>query len=496
MSEPAPQPALHPGVDRVLPVLAAVLLTVALTAYVPLSYDLGWILEFGRRVVQDGAIPATNGRSFLAPDHPYVLHEWLTCVLLYLSWEALGGFGLVLARWVGVLLPLLAIDFAVRRQGAGVLARTVVLLGSAVALIPGTHLLRAQVVTLAMLPLVVHAGTLGDRRFRWLLVPLFALWANLHGGWLAGLAFLYMLLGLRVLPWARARIGLLEAAALALCCGAATALTPYGPELIVHTVHHVTELPPIQNQEWYPLLRSDPPLYPFEQAFLVLFAVLAVVVPAGLRLSRPDLYALLGITLLAGLSSNRHTRLAAPLLAPVLAVALTRLIPARLDRLAPLLSGGAAVLSALVLAMAGGDLLRMFDYPGPNPGQALKVLRDNDLPRDVWADFNWGGHLLWAVPDARVGCDGRNVTAYPPDALVHCLSLGFTDQDPLSMMADAGVELALLADDHPAAAYLAEHLGTVFCGQGVCLYGRPVEGLVLPEEPTSVWSHYTRAGGP
>lgn len=84
-----------------------------------------------------------------------------------------------------------------------------------------------------------HAGAICPRK-AWWLVPLFAVWANAHGGFVAGLVLLAVTLGLEVLlavaaptaqgrAAARGRAG--RFALLAAGCFAATLLNPYGPDL-------------------------------------------------------------------------------------------------------------------------------------------------------------------------------------------------------------------------------------------------------------------------
>ena len=50
---------------------------------------------------------------------------------------------------------------------------------------------------LALLLLVLGAAERGRRRWLWMILPLFAAWANLHGGWLVGAAFFFPLFALR-----------------------------------------------------------------------------------------------------------------------------------------------------------------------------------------------------------------------------------------------------------------------------------------------------------
>src|SRR5439155_24125060 len=79
-----------------------------------------------------------------------------------------------------------------RRWGAGELISALLALWGAVAALPSLNV-RPQVLTtlqLAICGLVVTRYRQGEGRDIWILPPLFALWVNLHGGYIFGLALL------------------------------------------------------------------------------------------------------------------------------------------------------------------------------------------------------------------------------------------------------------------------------------------------------------------
>jgi hypothetical protein len=56
--------------------------------------DLGFHLETGRYIAQNHHVPPTDLFSFTVPDYPYINHSWLTELLLWLSFDRFGLWGL------------------------------------------------------------------------------------------------------------------------------------------------------------------------------------------------------------------------------------------------------------------------------------------------------------------------------------------------------------------------------------------------------------------
>jgi hypothetical protein len=475
---------------KALPWVAAVMLCVALTAYTPASIDLGWILEFGRRTLSDGALPRVNDRSFLEPGHPVVLHEWAACVLTYGLHRAGGGTALIVARILGIALLLGLVDGALRALRVGGAARLLTLLAAALTLPPAVALTRPQWASVLGTAVVAWAILDGRRRSLWLAAAIFLPWANLHGGWVAGLAVLAAGCGLL---WAEGlaaaspgRLRAWEAAAVPVAAAALLLVNPYGVELLRHTFHHVSDAERNLNAEWLPVLRSTPPLRPFERSAAWLMAgVLAVGALAVRPWRAPRAWGLALLGALAGVYANRNLRLAPILMAPLLGLALDGLLARaaagaaasgpgslrdRLDRLAPAIAAGAAALAALGLGAAGPRLLRFSPYLGPDEAPLVDLLARSGLRARVWNDFNAGSLLLWGAPEVQVSCDGRNVAAYSPALVARCVRFGL-DGDPLDEFTKDSADFALLPQDHPALPRLRDGLSEVACALGYCLLG-------------------------
>src|SRR5581483_8964531 len=152
--------------------------------------DSRWLAAVGAAIVRLGRIPHAIPYA-TAPSNGWHDAPALGQLCFHALEVALGDRGLLLAQVaaVGVALAALAVDL--RRAGARDGAGAAVVL-AVVAAVPATFfVVRAQLFSLALFP--VLAAILRDDARRpsrriWLAPPLLALWANLHGGVLVGAA--------------------------------------------------------------------------------------------------------------------------------------------------------------------------------------------------------------------------------------------------------------------------------------------------------------------
>jgi hypothetical protein len=82
--------------------------------------DLGFHLATGRYVLDTGSIPSTNVLSFTEPNHPWLLHEWLSSVFITRIWDVSGPLGLFFAKLAIVGATWSLVHSNARRWGATV----------------------------------------------------------------------------------------------------------------------------------------------------------------------------------------------------------------------------------------------------------------------------------------------------------------------------------------------------------------------------------------
>lgn len=387
----------------------------------------------GRQILSRGAVPRLDELSYTAAGLPWVDHEWLAQTAFAALFEAVGPTGLWLCKLAVALLTAGLIWRSVARRSISAWVRGPVLVLVFATLARG-YAIRPQIVTyLGVAALLTWLDGLGDsprRRGTWSTVAVvaagFALWANLHGGFIVGLGVLALFAAAP--PWRvdrppagdaslplRWRLAALGAAVLAAC------INPYGPSLFAYIAGELSAPHPLT--EWQPVHPGDPAHAPF---LLLLAATIATLPFAGLLRQRPWRAALVAIVAALAVRHQRHIPLFALCAAAPLAEQaqgalawLRARTPFRLSATAT--AAVAAALLCLALVQAGLLSLRVWDArgavvyaAGEYPVGALRYLRARQLQGNLAVPLDWGGYALWhGAATVRVSLDGRFATVYP-----------------------------------------------------------------------------------
>jgi hypothetical protein len=201
--------------------------------------DTGWHIRTGDYILETRRVPLEDLFSFSRAGQPWFAWEWLADVSFALlhRWhglEAVAAFSAcVLCLSAAFLLCWLL------GRGVGLWIGVAVVLGtfseSSIHSLARPHIYSLLFVTLALWALDEDRRRSGP--LLWALVPLSALWANLHAGFVSWLAILALLVGLSCLErnWAALR----RYGVLAGLCSAATLLNPYGWHLHQHIVRYL-----------------------------------------------------------------------------------------------------------------------------------------------------------------------------------------------------------------------------------------------------------------
>jgi hypothetical protein len=215
---------------RVGPLELAIAIGAALVAVAgTIGADSRWLEALGRIIVRRGSIPndvpwasAPSGGWHNVPVLAELIFRGLTTVA--------GDRGLLVAQVVAVGASLAILAWDLRREGAEELGGALVLLIVALGSLSVFVVVRSQlfsVLLFAVLIALLRADARAPSRRIWLLVPMFALWSNLHGAVLVGLAVAatYLVFGRgRREPFLAA--GIFVASALAICATPALQHTP------------------------------------------------------------------------------------------------------------------------------------------------------------------------------------------------------------------------------------------------------------------------------
>ena len=193
--------------------------------------DTMWQITVGQWILDHRAVPETDVFSFTMRGQPWISTQWLAQVLYAKTYAAFGWSGPVVFSAAAIAATFALLTKFLSRHLSE--STTLVFVAAALALTVPHLLARPHV--LAMPVMVAWAGGLiaaADRRgapsFR--LLPLMALWANLHGGFVFGLVLIAPIALDAVLGAdAQARKALaLRWAAFAVAALLASGCTPYG----------------------------------------------------------------------------------------------------------------------------------------------------------------------------------------------------------------------------------------------------------------------------
>lgn len=405
-------------------ILAVSLFTMAVRE--TLDPDMWWHLRTGQLIL-DAGIPRQDIFSYTVPTNQWITHEWLSEVFMWLNFQIAGLIGLMLL--FAVIAAAAFMIVYLRCEGRPYLAGFVIFL-AATASAPFWGV-RPQMFNMLFTAAFIFLleGFKDDKigkKALWLVPFMTAIWANLHSGYLLGIAILgaYMVgesAGLlfgsgreRSLNWSEIRwLGLMTLLSLL-----AAAFNPNGPALWLYPFFTLGS-----NAMQRYILEWQSPNFHMREFWP--FAVLMIVGVLSWIWSRnapswTDAL-LFGGLAVAGLISARHIPIFAMVAPPIICRHLT--IGLIATRFYPLISGRyqakrAGKLTALnwaLLLIAGtaaffwiagkaskneSEIARRF------PVGAVEYLQANDMAgQRGFNSYNWGGYLIWrGIP---VFVDGR-----------------------------------------------------------------------------------------
>ena len=217
--------------------------------------DLWGYMSFGRLFWQSHRFPYQDVFSYTPTLNPWVYHEWLTGVLFYPLYQALGGPGLLVLNYALGLATMALVYLTARVRGAHPLAAALCVVIISTAARQGYHPIRAQVFTFFFFALFLYvlerARLNGEWRGLWLLPVVQILWCNLHGGFTAGLG----LIALYAVGEFIARRPYRPFLLVLLFSGLATLINPYGVAYWDYMVRAVT-MPRPYITEWASIFQA------------------------------------------------------------------------------------------------------------------------------------------------------------------------------------------------------------------------------------------------
>jgi hypothetical protein len=420
--------------------------------------DTYWQIAIGQWILDHGAVPRTDIYSFTMFGQPWISTQWLAQVLLAASYSIAGWAGPVVLAAASIAATFgLLVRFLSRRLTE---AASIAFVAAAVALVAGHLLARPHVLALPVM--VAWAGGLvaaADRRGApsfWLL-PLMALWANLHGGFVLGLALIAPL-GLDAVwnadaPQRRAlalRWALFAAAALVASC-----LTPYGWEALF-AARRILNLGAALELigEWRPANFAHPGA--LEGAVIL---GLALAMWRGVTLPPVRLVLVVGFVLMA-LQHVRNAEVLALLAPMVLAAPLARQFGGGADDATRPGSPKGLLYAGLAVLVAAGTLAfasvhRFEPDVRQSPVAAVAALKKMNFTR-VFNDYDFGGYLI--ANGVATFIDGRTELFGEKFMVDHNAASGLMEPGNLFRLLDQYKIEATLMRTQSAATKLLDHM--------------------------------------
>ncbi len=392
--------------------------------------DVGWHIRTGEYILDHHTVPYQDLYSFSKPGAPWFAWEWLSDVIDAVLHRTAGLKGVVLAA--ALVLATFATTLVRRMTGRGThlfIAMLIALLGVGSSTIH--FLARPHVFTLLLMSISVWMIELDRQRASrriWLLVPITAVWTNLHGGFLALIAVVGLTaVGTAVEVWlgnGRTIRDAVRYAKLTIACALASLANPYGWNLHAHVGEYL-QSSWIRNmiQEFQsPSFRGET-MMQFEGLMLV-----GLIVAATL-LRRKQVVEGLWIVFWAhmALGSVRHVPLFVTVCAPVIAAELgawwtawttgakkSSLVGIVNQMAADSLCGFErtsvlpfAVCAALIAI--GAPIQWPKDFPAELfPTKLVQQNADLIAHSRVLTTDQWGDYLIYKNPQQKVFVDGRS----------------------------------------------------------------------------------------
>jgi hypothetical protein len=392
--------------------------------------DLWGHIRFGQAFIAKRHLIDRDPYSYSAAGRLWRDHEWLAEVVMAAMYNAAGVIGLKVWKFIFTALTVFFIADAEAETGAPPSIQLPVLVVASVGLILQTQF-RPQMFTLVCLSALV--ALLARDNYRrgttiCLAVPLMALWANPHGGFVAGIVTLALYTVVAAASDLASGEGLRRAIRLGLITLGATAATlvnPYGIgmwEAVIYALRNpytrsiVADWQPLAHAlaaQWHQAL-SGTFIY---LAVIAMIAALAVAFVAAPRAGDLPLVAIAAFMSLAAFQSVRNMALAVIAVSGPLARHLAvwserrRGLPATDSR--PVNQWLILAMCA-VLVIQGGLFTNRLAEDERYPVGAVSFMRTHGLHGNLLCDFGWGQYLIWhTFPANRVFIDGRNDTVYP-----------------------------------------------------------------------------------
>jgi hypothetical protein len=421
--------------------------------------DTQWQITVGRWILDHHAVPQTDVFSFTMRGEAWISTQWLAQVAYAGVYAWFGWTGpVVLAAAASALTFALLARFLSRSlsESATLVFVAVALVLTAPHILARPHVLALPVMVTWIGGLIAAADRDGAPSFR--LLPLMALWANLHGGFVFGLL---MIAPIAIDAIANAQGSLrkplmLRWAVLALAAILASGCTPYGWNSLLASQKILSlgsALPLIT--EWRAMDFTH--LRPFE---ICLLGAIGLALYRGITLPPLRIAMLLGLLHMA-LAQGRAAEILA-LVAPLIVAApmagqigAADAAPSNRTMSSRGLVSACTAIMLVSGTLAYASLHRFAPYTGNSPVAAVAALKKLNVER-VFNDYDFGGYLIASGVSTFI--DGRTELYGEKFFVDHNAASSLMGPDDLFRLLDAYKCEATLMRTQSAATKLLDHV--------------------------------------
>lgn len=345
--------------------------------------DFGWHLKSGQYIFAHG-LPKTDIFTFTAPQFHWVNHEWLSDVITAKLY-GLGGYATVAAFFAGLWTTSVLITS--RKLNLFVLLIAASALSSYVGI-------RPVVWSLLFIVILIRLVESNWRYTNYVLPLLFLAWANLHGGWLLGLALLMIYKFILQKDVSQLII---------LLCLSAILINPYGAMLYIEVTRTVFDVSlKGRINEWRSLsLDWDVIIY------LTIFWAAYAISQKKLRQKK---IAVPGLFTLMTIAAKRYSSLFVVATIGSL-VTMVETIGLRLKSSKNLSLVFSIPLSLALITIVGYSIWKLahssVNHETNYPKASVAYLQTHPCSGNLFNSYDYGGYLIWKLPDQKVYIDGR-----------------------------------------------------------------------------------------
>ncbi len=366
--------------------------------------DFGWHRQFGNQVLVTHTIPVTDLYSYTMPNYHFVNHEWGMDILMAFFYDFFGNLPLVVGFSIIGAAVLIVLSLGNKKN---VIVLPLFLVGGTLFDFVGV---RPQIISLLFLSVVsvLIFQKKYWKRYRFYVPLLFLLWANLHGGFAIGMVVLGIFVVGEMIEkrhFDKTNCIVLGLSLLATC------INPYG----YHLWEEVSKSAFDPNlrltiQEWYPAVYFE------NTAFWIYTTLSLFLVIRYFRKFSFTVIVLYGFLFISAMASIRNISVFVIVSFYPTVMCLQYLFEEAAkhlygkDRFFKGYVAFFVVCLFFFLPQLGIFTARIMVYhDGQNsyPAGAVSYLKIH-LPRgQIFSSYDWGGYLIWQLPQKKVFIDGR-----------------------------------------------------------------------------------------